>query len=110
MPHVTVIIRSIINSIYIPIFLIALTCYFIWNALHGEHGIQAYQNELKIQAEAEKALDEAHQEQDVWRKRVNALSEKSLDPDMLDERSRAMLNDSRNGDIIVPYSRHERLY
>lgn len=110
MHSVSVVLRRSLNAVLAPTLLLFLTGYFIWNTLHGAHGITAYQTLLQTRQQAEKALQEAHQEQDIWHRRVEALSEASLDTDMLDERSRAMLNSSREGDIVVPYGKHGRLY
>ncbi|MXV36294.1 MULTISPECIES: septum formation initiator family protein [unclassified Saccharibacter] len=93
-----------------PCIFLALTAYFIWNALHGAHGIEAYQQRSILLSQAQQALHDAHQEQDIWHRRVTALGEQALDPDMLDERSRTMLNNTREGDIVVPYGDHEHLY
>lgn len=103
-------IKHSIKAILAPAIFLLLTAYFIWNALHGAHGIESYQQQLKLHAQAEQALHDAHQEQDIWHRRVTALSEQALDPDMLDERSRTMLNSTREGDIVIPYGDHEHLY
>lgn len=105
-----VILRRTLWAVVPPLIFLVLTGYFIWNALHGDHGIQAYQEQLKVRQEADTALKNAHQEQDIWRRRVIELSEGALDPDMLDERSRAMLNSSQTDEIIVPYGEHDHLY
>ncbi|QDH16121.1 FtsB family cell division protein [Oecophyllibacter saccharovorans] len=107
---VGVIIRRGLQAILPPLIFLLLTGYFIWNALRGEHGIQAYQEQLTLRQQAETALKNAHQEQDIWRRRVAELSEQSLDRDILDERSRAMLNTSQSDEIIVPYGDHDHLY
>lgn len=102
--------RQAIQAILLPCLFLLLTAYFIWNALRGDLGIEAYQHQQRLQSQAQLALLDAHKEQDTWRRRVNALSERSLDPDMLDERSRAMLNSSREGDIIIPYGDKNTLF
>ncbi|QDH17819.1 FtsB family cell division protein [Swingsia samuiensis] len=93
-----------------PTFFLSLTVYFAWNALHGAHGIRAYQDQLGLQKEALQAKQDAQDEQIVWRRRVAALKEKALDADMLDERSRAMLNLTQDGDIVVPYDKRNKLF
>ncbi|MXV44240.1 septation inhibitor protein [Saccharibacter sp. 17.LH.SD] len=104
------VLRQGIRNILPPAIFLFLTGYFIWNTLNGAHGVKAYQSQLKLRDQAELALHDAHQEQDIWHRRVAALGENALDSDMLDERSRAMLNSAQEGDIIVPYGEHDRLY
>lgn len=106
----TTFIQQSLRSILPPAICLFLTAYFVWNALHGAHGIESYQQQLKLHEQAQQALHDAHQEQDIWRRRVTALGEQALDPDMLDERSRTMLNSTREGDIVIPYGDHEHLY
>ncbi|MBV8912325.1 MAG: septum formation initiator family protein [Acetobacteraceae bacterium] len=57
------------------------------------------QEQLKqVQAE----LDRTLAEQKGWDRRVSALRPQLLDPDMLDERARAMLNVADPTDVVVP--------
>jgi cell division protein FtsB len=71
--------------------------YFGVNAYTGNHGLMARQLlDLQIaQLTAEHAALKA--ERALWERRVALLSGHSLDPDMLDERARALLDyvDSR---------------
>ena len=50
---------------------------------------------------ANQNLAEAQATQKIWERRVTELRNQSLDPDMLDERARALLNYARPDDIIV---------
>jgi len=85
-----------------PALFLSLVAYFLWNATQGERGLQAYalrQEQLKqVQAELDRTLTE----QKGWDRRVTALRPQRLDPDMLDERARAMLNVADPADIVVP--------
>ncbi|MBA5726852.1 FtsB family cell division protein [Bombella mellum] len=105
-----ILLRRGLGIIFAPALFLLLTVYFLWNALHGDLGIQAYQHQKTLQAQAQAALLDAHKEQDIWRRRVTALNENALDPDMLDERSRVMLNSSRKGDLVIPYGEKNALY
>ncbi|MCT6856033.1 septation inhibitor protein [Bombella sp. ESL0378] len=107
---VFVFLRRSVRAICAPLLFLLLAAYFVWNALHGELGIRAYQHQKTLQAEAQLALANAHAEQNIWRRRVLALNENALDSDMLDERSRAMLNDSLKGDLVIPYGDKHPLY
>ncbi|AFW02270.1 septation inhibitor protein [Gluconobacter oxydans] len=103
-------IKRAIRTVAPPVLFLSLTAYFGWNALHGAHGIRAYQDRLVLQQQAIQSQQDAKDEQAVWHRRVLALKEKALDADILDERSRAMLNLTRNGDIVVPYGPHDKLF
>lgn len=93
-----------------PVVFLALAGYFMWQATQGEHGLRAYalrQNDLRG---AQMELARAEVELAAWERRVAALHTERLDPDALDERSRAMLNLSDPADIIVPYPTGQRLF
>ncbi|AHK72290.1 MULTISPECIES: FtsB family cell division protein [Gluconobacter] len=99
-----------VRAVAPPAFFLSLTAYFGWNALHGAHGIHAYQEQMQLQKDALQARQDADDEQNVWRRRVVALKEKALDADMLDERARATMNLTRSGDLVVPYGPHDKLF
>ncbi|CAI9120810.1 FtsB family cell division protein [Brytella acorum] len=103
-------VRRFVRSVAPSVVFLGLTAYFGWNAVHGDHGIRAYHDQLKIRDQALQAQQDANEEQIVWRRRVASLNEHALDGDMLDERTRAMLNLARSGDIVIPYKADEKLY
>lgn len=84
-------------------FFLLLAFYFIWSRGEGPHGSKAsilYEQQLK---EAQKQLSQSKQEEDNWLNHVKSLGPQALDRDLLDERSRAMLNHSTVDEIIIPY-------
>jgi len=88
-----------------PFLFLALALYFGWNATRGDLGLKAYaarQHDLQ-NAEATKALVAA--DTASWERRVQSLRAGHLDPDMLEERARAMLNLADPADIVVPYGK-----
>ena len=93
-----------------PTVFLTLVAYCGWNVVQGDHGLQAFarrQEQLKaLQAE----LDRVQAEQQVWERRVAGLRVQRLDPDMLDERARAMLNVADPSDLVVPYGPGRRLF
>lgn len=93
-----------------PVLFLSLTGYFCWNATRGDHGLKTYalrQHQL-VTAQAEQAA--AHAERDGWEKRVSGLRADHIDPDTLDERSRAMLNLADPADVVVPYGDKNKLF
>jgi cell division protein FtsB len=93
-----------------PLLFLSLVSYFLWQATQGEHGLRAYALRQKdlIGAQAELARTEA--DLAGWDRRVAAMRSNHLDPDALDERSRAMLNLSQPNDIVVPYGNGQKLF
>jgi cell division protein FtsB len=66
--------------------------YFGVNAYTGNHGLRAQQDLDQQFATLNDELGRLKQERADWQRRVNLLQSSSIDPDMLDERARAMLN------------------
>lgn len=78
--------------------------YFLYHAATGDHGYIAY---LKYQAEEERLMAELEALRAKRRElehKVSLLRPESLDPDMLDERARALLDLAHPRDMIIPVS------
>jgi len=93
-----------------PLIFLTLVGYFGWNATHGDRGLVAYAQRQDLLAQAQGDQAKALAERDVWERRVASLRTSHLDPDMLDERARAMLNVADPADVIVPYGQQDRLF
>lgn len=93
-----------------PAIFLAITGYFGWNATQGDRGLVAFaqRQELLRQVDADQATAKA--ERDGWETRVNDLRASHLNPDMLDERARAMLNRAEPNEIIVKLSARDKLF
>ena len=102
MSFMTAVKRQAIAAIPPALFL-AFTAYCAWNVTRGDHGLKTYalRQQQLIGAQAERVAAEA--ERNAWEKRVAGLRNNHIDPDTLDERSRAMLNLADPNDIVVPY-------
>jgi cell division protein FtsB len=75
--------------------------YFGVNAYTGNHGINARQG-LDVQmARLTSERDALRSERQRWERRVALLKSQSLDPDMLDERARALLDYMDPRDITL---------
>jgi cell division protein FtsB len=103
-------VRRVVRSVVPPTIFLGIAVYFGWNATQGDHGMQAYQQQLGLLAQAQQVQQDALTEQAAWRRRVNGLKEQSLDTDILDERARAMMNMADRNDIVIPYDRHDPLF
>lgn len=94
-------IRHRLRGLIVPAIFMALTYYFGWNAVHGKSGLeaQAAQRAL-LQAEQQNA-DKVHQQLVLWQTKVAALSNRSVEPDMLNEEAREVLNLADPNDLVV---------
>jgi cell division protein FtsB len=78
-----------------------LAGYFVYHAVEGERGLLAW---LRVHHElraAEEELQQTGADRLALERRVAQLNSSSLDPDMLDERARAMLNFSHPDDVVI---------
>ncbi|MPZ36901.1 MAG: septum formation initiator family protein [Rhizobiales bacterium] len=84
--------RTVLTALGLYLGAALLIGYFGVNAYTGNHGIRARQA-LDIQmARLASERDMLKSERQQWERRVALLKSQSLDPDMLDERARALLN------------------
>ncbi len=84
-----------------PVLGACLVGYFAFHAMHGERGVRAWLK-LRQDVAATQAMAAAVAEQRRrWEHRVRLLHPDSLDPDLLDERVREMLNYTDPGDIVI---------
>ncbi len=93
-----------------PLIFLSLVGYFGWNAVQGNHGLVAYAQRQQFLAQAQADQAQTQADKDAWNRRVSALRSRHLDADMLDERSRAMLNLANPNDIIVSYGPKDHVF
>ena len=75
--------------------------YFAANAFTGNHGLRA-QQDLEQQLMAMKSdLMQLKAERALWERRVSLLRADRIDPDMLDERARALIGYTDTRDLIL---------
>jgi cell division protein FtsB len=83
--------RAILTALGLYTFAALFIGYFGVNAFTGAHGLRA-QADLDHQlAVMQKELTHLKAERAVWERRVSLLRTDRIDPDMLDERARALL-------------------
>ncbi len=89
------------RQILAPVIFATLFGYFGYHLVNGDRGLLAMARlEREVQT-ANQNLAEAETTKKIWERRVSALRNQSLDPDMLDERARALLNYARKDDVII---------
>ena len=93
-----------------PLIFLSLVGYFGWNVVQGNHGLVAYTQRQQMLAQAQADQVQTEADKDALDRRVSALRSRHLDADMLDERSRAMLNLANPNDIIVSYGPQDHVF
>src|SRR5262245_2603100 len=88
-----------------PVLGFCVVGYFAYHSVEGDRGLVAYLrlNEQIVLAKAQ--LSEVMAERKALEQRVSLLRPNKLDPDMLDERARLLLNLARPDEIVIPDAR-----
>ena len=95
--------RTILTAIGLYIFAAAFIGYFGVNAFTGNHGLRAQQDLDQQMVAMQQELAQVKAERGLWERRVALLRSDRLDPDMLDERARALLGlvDRRDLTLLI---------
>jgi cell division protein FtsB len=93
--------KSFLTGLALYTMAAALIGYFGINAYTGNRGILAKQNLDQRIADLISELDAAKTERGRWERRVALLKADRIDPDMLDERARQLLDYADPRDVTV---------
>ena len=95
--------RTILTALGLYTFAALFIGYFGVNAFTGAHGLRAQADLDKQLASMDSELAHLKAERAVWERRVALLRSDKIDPDMLDERARALLGyvDPRDVTLLV---------
>jgi cell division protein FtsB len=93
--------RSFLNALGLYTMAALLIGYFYVHAHTGNHGLMAKQDLDLHTATLIGELERLKAERALWERRVALLKSDSLDPDMLDERARAILNYTHPNDATL---------
>jgi len=94
-------IRSRAWHIVGPVLGVCVAAYFGYHAVHGQSGVTAFLRLKQDVAQARVAQAEVAARRRTLDHRVELLNPATLDPDMLDERARVMLNYGREDEIVI---------
>ena len=84
-----------------PTIVVSLIIYLSYNLMEGDRGLLAFQD-VSQDLEANKAeLKRLQDERAELEKKVELLRPDHLDPDMLDERSRAVLGLAGENEVVI---------
>lgn len=84
-----------------PVIAFTIMVYFIFHSVEGDRGLLAYWSLQDRVADIAKVRDEIIEKRQHLEQRVIAMRPNHLDPDLLDERARAMLNAAHPDDLII---------
>ena len=101
-------IRLRVRSMIGPLIGICAIAYFGFHVVHGERGLLTYWRLKQMIAETQPVLDEARVQREMLENRVSLLRPDNLDPDMLEERARVMLNFGYANDLVILYEKEAK--
>ena len=94
----------------VPQVMLACTLgYFAYHTVQGERGVLAWLRLEKELSVAEARVAVLERERTNLERRVGLLRPDSLDPDLLEERARALLNYGADDEVLVLFDRDGRL-
>jgi cell division protein FtsB len=95
--------RSILTAIGLYALAAGFIAYFGVHAFTGNHGLRAQQQIAADIAELSEELARVKSERIRWEQKISLLRSDRLDPDMLDERARALLDysDARDATLLL---------
>ena len=94
-------IRNRLRALAPPLVFLAITYYFGWNAVHGKSGLEAQSVQSQELAQATQRYQQVEAERAAWQTRIADLNSQSIQPDMLDEQARDVLNLANPQDMVI---------
>jgi cell division protein FtsB len=93
--------RTILNTLALYALAALLIGYFGVNAYNGDRGLKAKEDIDRQMAALTADLQRLKLEHAQWERRIALMKSDDLDPDMLDERARALLDYVDPNDLIL---------
>jgi cell division protein FtsB len=93
--------RAVLTALGLYTFAALFIGYFGFHAFTGAHGLRAQADLDKQLATMESELTRLKAQRAVWERRVSLLRSDKIDPDMLDERARALLGYVDPRDVVL---------
>lgn len=94
--------RKRARQITLPVLGACVAGYFVYHGVQGDRGIIAWLVLNQQIRDANAAQDELAAERATLERRVALLRPDSLDPDLLEERARVMLNLAHADELVIP--------
>jgi cell division protein FtsB len=89
------------RQVLFPAFGVSAVFYFAYHGINGDRGLLAWRSMQQEVAIARAELDRARGEREALEQRVELLYPESLDPDMLDESARRLLNYGLPDEVVI---------
>jgi len=96
-------------DIAFPALVMCWTAIMLYSAVVSDTGYRALAELRREQAEKTAALELLQARRVALEKKADLLNSKALDPDLLEERIRAVLGYSRDGDVVISRRELDRL-
>ena len=93
--------RRRIRRVSVSFLGVSATFYFVFHVFHGDRGLIAWAQLRQQVVEVEATAKALAAERQYLENTVRLLHPESLDPDMLDERARLMLNFGHPDELII---------
>ena len=97
--------RGVLTALTLYAVAAALIGYFWFHAFSGQRGLHAKHEIDQQLGELTAELDRLKIEKGQWERKVALLRSDGIDPDMLDERARALLNVAHPNEVILMLQR-----
>ena len=94
-------IRTYARQVVGPTLAVSLFAYFAYHAIEGDRGLLAWMQLTQDVESTQVELDKMVHTREALDHQTNLLRSEALDPDMLDERARAVLGLVRKDDVII---------
>jgi len=94
-------IRRYVKRALFPAFCSLVIAYFAYHAINGNRGLIAWQKLNLEMVELQLELDDLRRERARLEQRVSLMQPDNLDPDMLDQRAREILNLAHPDEITI---------
>jgi cell division protein FtsB len=92
------------RTIAVPALGVSLVCYFAYHLFVGDRGLLAWLQLNQQLRDAQATYAAVHADREALDHRVGLLRSDHLDPDMLDERVRSVLQMGAPSEIVIPLS------
>ena len=93
--------RAILVPLALYLVLGVASGYLVWGASNGERGLKAKVAHDAQMAQLQDELASLRRERARWERRVAAMRSESVDPDLLDEEARAVLDRVGKDDVVI---------
>jgi len=94
-------IRARARHVIGPVLGVCAIGYFAFHVVHGDRGLIAWWKVKQRVSAAKQALAASQAERQTLERRVRLMEPGSLDPDMIEERARLMINYGHEDDIVI---------